>query len=79
MATVKDLLAIKGSRVLSIHPDATALEGAQVMNEHKIGALLVMEGTVLLGIIKRNSLFKVFLGHRKLALQLQHLRTPVRC
>ena len=44
MATVKDILLVKGPRVLSIGPEATALDAARLMNEHKVGALLVMDG-----------------------------------
>jgi CBS domain-containing protein len=41
MAVVADILARKGSRVISIGPRATALEATQLMNRHKIGALVV--------------------------------------
>jgi CBS domain-containing protein len=51
MSTVKDILAVKGTHVLSISPDATALDAAILMNEHKIGSLLVMSGGELIGII----------------------------
>jgi len=47
MATVKDLLAAKGSRMLSVGPDATVLDAALLMNEHRIGSLLVIEAGVL--------------------------------
>src|SRR3990172_133499 len=43
MATVKDLLAGKGSGVLTIGRDATVLEAATVMNDHKVGAVVVAE------------------------------------
>ena len=42
MATVKDILAVKGSHVLSISPEATALDAAVLMNDHKVGSLVVM-------------------------------------
>ncbi|HUO08886.1 MAG TPA: CBS domain-containing protein [Phycisphaerae bacterium] len=41
MATVGDLLAKKDSHVHRISPTATVLEATQVMNHHKIGALVV--------------------------------------
>ena len=43
MATAKDILAIKGSLVASVHPDVTVYEAAVKMNEQRIGALVVME------------------------------------
>jgi CBS domain-containing protein len=51
MSTVKDILAVKGAHALSISPEATALDAAVLMNEHKIGSLLVMSGGQLIGII----------------------------
>jgi CBS domain-containing protein len=41
MATVADVLAKKGSRVYSVAPTATVLAATQLMNRHKIGALVV--------------------------------------
>ena len=41
MATVRDILALKGPQVLSIGPEATVLDAALLMNEHKVGSLLV--------------------------------------
>ena len=65
MATIKDILAIKGSRVLSIHPDATALEGAQAMNEHKIGALLVIDEDRIVGMFtERDILHRIVAEER---------------
>lgn len=43
MATVRDLLATKGTTVVSIAPTATVLEAAQLMNERGIGGVLVMD------------------------------------
>ena len=42
MATVRDLLARKGTDVVSIAPTASVLEAAQLMNERSIGGLLVV-------------------------------------
>ena len=58
MATVNDILAIKGTRVLSIHPEATALEAAQLMNEHKIGALLVMNDERVVGMFTERDILR---------------------
>jgi CBS domain-containing protein len=44
MASVADVLALKGPRVFSIHPSATILDATRVMNRHKIGSLVVTEG-----------------------------------
>ena len=56
MATVKDILAVKGSQVLSIGPEATVLDAAHLMNEHKVGSLVVMDAGRILGIISERDL-----------------------
>jgi CBS domain-containing protein len=43
MATVRDLLAIKGTDVVSIAPTASVLEAAQLMNDHGVGGILVID------------------------------------
>jgi CBS domain-containing protein len=49
MATVRDILEIKGRTIVSIGPEATVLNAAIVMNEHRIGALVVMDGAKVVG------------------------------
>jgi CBS domain-containing protein len=44
---------------LTISPDATIREAAQVMLQHKIGGLPVMEGDRLVGIITESDIFRV--------------------
>lgn len=51
MNTVKDLLNAKGSAVWSVGPDATVLDALRVMSERNIGAVLVMNGDELVGIL----------------------------
>ena len=48
--TVKDVM-IKGKDVITIEPDVTIEEAAQVMVEHKIGCLPVLEENIIIGII----------------------------
>lgn len=52
MHTVKQILGQKESNeIWSIEPDATVLEAIQAMADKRAGALLVMEGSALKGII----------------------------
>jgi CBS domain-containing protein len=51
MIQVKHLLESKGSTVFSIAPDAPVLEAIKHMAEHRVGALLVMRGDQLLGVM----------------------------
>jgi CBS domain-containing protein len=51
MAVVRDLLARKGTDVVSIAPTATVLDAARLMNDRSVGGVLVVdEHNQLLGI-----------------------------
>ena len=68
MNQVKHLLESKGSSVFSIAPDAPVLEAIKYMAEHRIGALLVMRGERLLGVVsERDYARKVILQGRSSA------------
>jgi CBS domain-containing protein len=58
MATMKDILALKGARVASTHPDASVLQAAVLMNEEKIGALLVIEDGRMTGIFTERDILR---------------------
>ena len=65
MNNALDLLKDKGTHVYSIEPDATVLEALHLMAEHEIGALPVLEGERLVGIItERDYARKVVLLER---------------
>ena len=51
MATVKQLLRSKGTIVWSVSPGTKTLDALKLMAEKDIGALLVMDGEKLVGII----------------------------
>jgi CBS domain-containing protein len=51
MKTVKSLLKAKGQDIWSIEPDASVYDAIHYMAEREIGALLVMDGSKLVGII----------------------------
>jgi CBS domain-containing protein len=73
MTTVRQLLDRKGREVFSIAPGAAVLEAIRVMAERHVGALLVMEGEALSGIVsERDYARKVILKGRSSA------DTPVR-
>jgi CBS domain-containing protein len=51
MPVVRDLLARKGTDVVSIQPTATVLEAARLMNDRGVGGVVVVdEANALLGI-----------------------------
>lgn len=73
MPTVRDLLARKSGEVISISPSDTVLAAAQVMNQHGIGGLVVLDGGTLLGVFtERDILRRVVAAGRTPA------ETPVR-
>lgn len=62
MDSVKDLLKVKGDAVISVNPDATVLNTAQVMAEKRIGAILILNGETPVGIFsERDFLIRVVL------------------
>jgi len=65
MASVRDILAKKGSHVLMTGKDATVLQAAILMNEHKVGALVVVDGDRVAGMFtERDILQRVVAGQR---------------
>jgi len=56
MSTIRDVLSGKGAEVERISPKATALDAADLMNEHRIGALCVVEGETLVGVFTERDL-----------------------
>ncbi len=51
MKTVRSLLQVKGYAVWTIAPDATVYQALRVMADKNVGALLVLEGDELVGIV----------------------------
>ncbi len=65
MATVAQLLGQKPRGIFSVAPDAPVLEAIRLMAEHGVGALLVMQGDKLAGIVsERDYARKVILKGR---------------
>ena len=58
MTTVADLLIEKQARLHSIPSGLCVLEATQIMNEHAIGALVVVEGTQLAGIFTERDVLR---------------------
>jgi len=65
MKLVKQLLEAKGHDVLSIDPDASVLDAVKLMAEKGVGALTVMDGSKLAGIVtERDYARKIILKGR---------------
>ena len=65
MVPVSQLLAGKGNEIYRLSPDAPVLEAIRLMADKSVGALLVMDGDQLLGILsERDYARKVILMGR---------------
>jgi CBS domain-containing protein len=65
MKKIKEVLDSKGRDVLSIAPDTSIYEAVTLMAERGVGALLVMEGDRLVGLVgERDCAWKVILEDR---------------
>ena len=65
MKTVKDILRDKGYEVWSITPDATVYEALKFMADKNVGALLVLDGQAVVGMVsERDYARKVILHGR---------------
>lgn len=51
MSTVRDMIRKKGSEVFSIAPDETVYEALAIMAKHNTGALMVVRGGKIEGIV----------------------------
>lgn len=51
MATIAGILAQKGNQVFSVAPETTVYEAIEMMDAKNVGALLVMRGDEVIGII----------------------------
>lgn len=65
MKSLKQLLSAKGNQIYSIGPDAKVIEALQLMARKDVGALVVMDGGRLVGILsERDYARKVILHGR---------------
>ncbi len=78
MRQVKHLLEDKGSAVYTITPEAPVLDAIRAMAERRVGALLVMRGDALAGIVtERDYARKVILkGHSSRETPVSEIMTP---
>lgn len=72
MATAKQLLDAKGSDVVTVPPHMTVLEAVQLMNDRKIGSVLVFDGDEMTGIFTERDVLVRVVGA-----QLDTATTPV--
>jgi CBS domain-containing protein len=63
---IRDILRDKGEHVCSVSPLSTVLDAVQVMNDHRIGAVMAIEAGRPVGIFsERDVLVRVVAAHRE--------------
>jgi CBS domain-containing protein len=72
VATLHDLLALKGHEVIAVQPAFTVRQAANLMNERNIGGVVVMDGDRLAGIFTERDVLR-----RVVAPGLDPTTTPV--
>ena len=73
MTTIKQILDTKGYAVWSIHPQESVFAAIQQMAEKEVGALVVMEGDAVVGIISIGDLVKTIIAEQQFIIeQLEH-------
>ena len=65
VVSVRELLERKGAHVLTIGPAASVLEAAALMNEHRVGALVVVEGSRVVGMFTERDVLMRVVGERR--------------
>src|SRR5947208_14627215 len=65
MPTVADIISKKGSTVHSTSPSATVLEATNKMNQHKLGALVVMTDGAVVGMFTERDVLRRVVGEQR--------------
>src|SRR2546427_11589924 len=65
MPTVQNILAKKGSDIISVTPKDTVLQAAELMSERGIGGLVVIEGGRLAGIFTERDILRRVVAPRR--------------
>jgi CBS domain-containing protein len=58
MSKVRDILQLKGTQILAMHPDASVLDAAILMNDHKVGSVVVSDHGQLAGIFTERDILR---------------------
>jgi len=65
MAVVADILMEKGGYVYAVDPLTTVVDATQLMNRHRIGALVVQEGGHVVGIFTERDVLTRVVAERR--------------
>ncbi len=78
MHTVREILQKKGTAVRSVAPDDSVLRALEVMAEHEVGGVVVLDGDKLVGILTERDYARrvVLLGRASRELPVSRIMTP---
>jgi CBS domain-containing protein len=65
MALVREILANKGGQVWTVGKDATVLQAAMLMTEHRIGALVVLDRERIAGMFSERDVLQRVVGEQR--------------
>ena len=65
MGQVRTLLERKGAHVLTVTPAASVLRAVMMMNEHRVGSLVVVEDGRVVGMFTERDLLRRVVGERR--------------
>ena len=77
MSKVSDLLKNKGGDIWSIGPDASVYDAIKLMAEKSVGALMVTEGTKVVGVISERDYARkvILMGHSSRETKIREIMT----
>lgn len=65
MATAEQLVVIKGGDVIELPPSASALQAAQLMDDHQVGSVLVVDHGHVIGIFTERDVLRRIVAARR--------------
>lgn len=65
MATIKEVLAIKGSRIVSVDQESTVQDAVGRMNESRVGSVVVTSSGRIVGLFTERDLLHRVVGQRR--------------
>ena len=65
MPQVRDVIRVKGNHVHAVSPDTTVFDAIVQMNQHKIGAVLVMKREQVVGIFTERDVLRRVIGEER--------------
>ena len=65
MPQVRDILEKKGTQVWTVGPQATVMQAATLMNEYKIGALVVTDAGRIIGMFTERDVLRRVVGEHR--------------